>query len=214
MSIHADSAEPDAGTASLKRREVIDGARRVFFAKGFDGATMDEIARAAGVSKATIYVYFDSKEDLFQALVEVDRRKSAERLFEIDEHDPNVAGLLRRIGVTFMTMMVQPDHIKLVRMVVGAAEKFPKIGQVFFETGPCHGGRRLAALLAHHVAMGRLVIEDCEEAAFQFLNLCQGNLVKGLMFAAGPTPTEAQIATTVDHAVRVFLAAYAPKPAS
>ncbi len=196
--------EPESG----KRREIIDGARRVFFDKGFDGASMDEIARASGVSKATIYVYFAGKVELFQALVEVDRRKSAERLFEYDPDDRDVASLLRRIGQTFMTMMVQPDHIRLLRMVIGAAEKFPAVGRTFFEIGPCQGGRRLADLFARQTALGHLAVPDCEAAAFQFFNLCQGNLVKGLLFGLDRQPTEAEIAATVDGAVRVFLAAY------
>ena len=191
-----------------KRREIIDGARRVFFDKGFDGASMDEVARVAGVSKATIYVYFDSKEDLFDALVQLDRARSAEHLFELDDDHPDVASVLKRIGVSFMTMMVRPDHIRLVRMVIGVAEKFPRIGQTFFEGGPCLGGRRLADLLQRQAAAGALAIDDYESAAFQFLNLCQGNIVKGLMFGHGQAASAETIEATVDDAVKVFLAAY------
>lgn len=204
----ATTSSETAEIESRKRRDVLDGARRVFFDKGFDGASMDEIARAGGVSKATIYVYFESKEDLFDALVQVDRRKSAELMFEFESDDPDVARQLRRIGVSFMTMMVRPDHIKMVRMVMGVAEKFPRIGQTFFENGPCHGGRRVADMLARHAEHGRLKIDDCEAAAFQFLNLCQGNIVKGLLFGSEDRPTPAQIEKTVDGAVKVFMAAY------
>lgn len=208
----SDGAEPQIREPEAKkRREIIDGARRVFFDKGFDGASMDEIARASGVSKATIYVYFDSKEALFQSLVETDRRKSAERLFEFDDNDPDINALLHRIGVSFMTMMVQPDHIRLVRMVIGAAEKFPAVGRTFFETGPCHGGRRLAALFARQTELGHLAVEDCEAAAFQFFNLCQGNLAKGLLFGLHEQPGPEQIEATVKGAIRVFLAAYGVK---
>lgn len=207
----ATTTSETAEIESRKRRDVIDGARRVFFDKGFDGASMDEIARAGGVSKATIYVYFESKEDLFDALVQVDRRKSAELMFEFESDDPDVARQLRRIGVSFMTMMVRPDHIKMVRMVMGVAEKFPRIGQTFFENGPCHGGRRVADMLARQAEHGHLKIDDYEAAAFQFLNLCQGNVVKGLLFGSEDRPTPAQIEKTVDGAVKVFLAAYGVK---
>ncbi|WP_454918259.1 TetR/AcrR family transcriptional regulator [Xanthobacter sediminis] len=191
-----------------KRRTIIDGARRVFFDQGFDGASMDEIARASGVSKATIYSYFAGKVELFQALVEVDRRKSAERLFEYDPADSDVASLLTRIGESFMAMMVSPEHIRLIRMVIGAAEKFPAIGRTFFEAGPCQGGRRLADLLARQTALGHLKVEDFQAAAFQFFNLCQGNQVKGLLFGTQSPPTQEEMRATVDSAVRVFLAAY------
>ncbi|MFG1481093.1 TetR/AcrR family transcriptional regulator [Xanthobacter sp. V4C-4] len=201
-------SEPEA----RKRRAIIDGARLVFFDKGFDGASMDEIARASGVSKATIYSYFAGKVELFQALVEADRRKSAEGLFECDPDDPDVARLLTRIGESFMTMMVSPEHIRLIRMVIGAAEQFPAIGRTFFEAGPCRGGRRLADLLARQTALGQLKVEDCELAAFQFFNLCQGNLVKGLLFGTNSPPTQGEIAATVAAAVRVFLAGYGVAP--
>lgn len=203
-SVAPEPAEPEA----RKRRDIIDGARRVFFDKGFDGASMDEIARASAVSKATIYVYFSSKEELFQALVETDRRKSAERLFEFDPADVDVESLLKRIGVSFMTMMVEPDHIRLVRMVIGAAEKFPAVGRTFFDAGPCHGGQRLADLLARQTELGHLKVDDFLMAAFQFFNLCQGNLVKGLFFGTGQQPTHDEIEHSVAGAVRVFLSAY------
>ena len=62
---------PDSrGSEAAKRRQIIDGARRVFLAQGFDAASMGEIAREAGVSKGTLYVYFKSKEELFEAIVE------------------------------------------------------------------------------------------------------------------------------------------------
>ena len=205
------SGAADNELEAKKRHDIIDGARRVFFRKGFDGASMDEIARAASVSKATIYVYFESKADLFRALVEADKRQSAEGMLQIDEIDDDVANLLHRIGVSFMGMMVRPDHIRLVRMVIGVAEKFPAVGQAFFQAGPCQGGRRFADLLRRQVVLGRLEVDDCEAAAFQFFNLCQGNLVKGLMFGTADTPTQQAVEATVAGAVRVFMAAYGPK---
>jgi len=199
---------PRSDVEPAKRREIIDGARRVFFEKGFNGASMDEVARVAGVSKATIYVYFESKEDLFAALVLQDRERSAEHLFELADADTDIGEALRHVGVSFITMMVQPDHIRLVRMVIGVAEQFPRIGRTFFDAGPCHGGRRLAELLQRHADAGRLAMDNTEAAAFQFLNLCQGNFVKGLMFGSGEEVTPQMIETTVDQAVTVFLAAY------
>lgn len=211
MESDTDRAATRAEPESTKRRDIIDGARRVFFDKGFDGASMDEVAKAAGVSKATIYVYFSSKEELFEALVLNDRARSAEHLFVVDPTVGDVASVLRRIGISFMTMMVQPDHIRLVRMVIGVAEKFPRVGRSFFDAGPCHGGQRLAGLLRQQADLGRLVLDDDLAAAHLFLNMCQGMLAKGLLFGNPSPPTPAQIEETVDRAVRVFLAAYGAK---
>jgi AcrR family transcriptional regulator len=196
---------------AAKRRDILDGARRVFRARGFDGASMGEIAKAAGVSKGTLYVYFDSKETLFKTLITVDRRDAAERLFDLDEDEPDLRGVLGRLGRSLVMMMLQPDHIALLRMVIGAAEKFPALGQAFFEAGPCYGVRRLSDYLARQSAAGRLKIDDPDLAAAQFLSLIQGVLTKGPLFGVSKPPAAREIDVTVDSAVAVFFAAYGPR---
>jgi len=83
---------------SAKRRQIMDGARKVFLTQGFDGASMGEIARAAGVSKGTLYVYFDSKEKLFQAITHEACSLQAEGIFSFDHADHDVAAVLARTG--------------------------------------------------------------------------------------------------------------------
>lgn len=212
IDIETPAAPARTEPESSKRRDIIDGARKVFFEKGFDAASMDEVAKAASVSKATIYVYFNSKEELFEALVHNDRARSAEHLFVVDPSIDDVASLLRRIGISFMTMMVQPEHIRLVRMVIAVAERFPRVGRTFFEAGPCHGGQRLADLLRQQADLGRLAIDDDLAAAYVFFNLCQSNQVKGLLFGTEQQPTPSQIEATVDRAVAIFLAYYGTEP--
>ena len=114
-----------------KRRQILDGARTVFLSAGFDGASMGEIARAAGVSKGTLYVYFENKEDLFEALIIQEKTSLAEALFTLDAGDPDVPGVLARLGTSFLTEMCRPEHVSVVRMVIGACEKFPRFGLAF-----------------------------------------------------------------------------------
>src|SRR5918911_783405 len=104
---------------SAKRRQVLDGARQVFLARGFDGASVGEIAKAASVSKGTLYVYFDSKEALFEALIVEERRSLAEVLFQLDADDPDPRSVLRRLGLSFLQMMVRTEHMSSIRMVIG-----------------------------------------------------------------------------------------------
>lgn len=191
-----------------KRRKILAGARRAFFSNGFDGASMGEIARVAGVSKATIYAYFRSKEMLFHALVEDIRGKSAVEMFECSAEESDITIRLNRIGISFVISMVQPDDIRLARLVMGVAEKFPAAGRTFFTVGPCVRGQKLASILAEQNELGQLDIDDCEQAAFQFFNLCEGRKVKGLLYGSQQAPTQEEIATIVASAVRVFLAAY------
>ncbi|SFD99807.1 TetR/AcrR family transcriptional regulator [Methylobacterium sp. 13MFTsu3.1M2] len=193
-----------------KRQQILEGARTVFLAAGFDGASMGEIARAAGVSKGTLYVYFENKEDLFEALTIQEKASLAEALFTLDADDPDVPGVLTRLGSSFLTEMCRPAHVSLVRMVIGASEKFPRFGQVYYQAGPACGVERLSRYLDAQVQAGRLTIADTELAARHFLHLCQAGLLTRLLFAAGGIAGEAEMRYQVDEAVRVFLAGYGP----
>ena len=184
------------------------GARQVFRSAGFDGASMGEIARAARVSKGTLYTYFASKEALFEALTLDERSGLAEALFQLDLSEPDPRTVLRRLGCSFLETMVRSEHISAVRMVIGVADKFPRIGQVFFEAGPNQGMSRLAAYLDRQVASGRLSIADTEMAAQQFLDLCSAWIMKRRLFAVGTAPSAAEIEHRVDQALVMFFAAY------
>ncbi|MEW5424195.1 TetR/AcrR family transcriptional regulator [Amorphus sp. 3PC139-8] len=195
-----------------KCKEILDGARRVFRAEGFDGASMDKIARAAGVSKGTLYVYFRNKEELFKELVALDRSEAAEQIFLGEDDEAEIGDLLQTLGEKFLTMMVAPSHVSLIRMVIGAAEKCPEAGRAFFEMGPCFGIDRVAAYLERQAARGRLDLNDDPKlAAAHFLNLCHGEVAKRLLFGFGDQPSKEQIEATVASAVRVFLCAYGTK---
>src|SRR5580698_11079716 len=93
-----DGVDSDSLDGSAKRRQVMEGARTVFLASGFDGASMNDIARVSGVSKGTLYVYFDSKERLFEALIREERRQQAERLTLFIPGEGDIRVVLRNFG--------------------------------------------------------------------------------------------------------------------
>ena len=134
------------GEDNAKRRQILDGARRVFLADGFDGASMNEVARSAGVSKGTLYVYFTDKQDLFAALIRDEKQSQAEQLCRFDTDDVDVRATLLALGVRLMELMTRPESIAQLRTVVAVAAKFPAIGRAYYEAGPLFGRRRLAAL--------------------------------------------------------------------
>jgi AcrR family transcriptional regulator len=209
----ATAARPQVealGNDSAKRRQILDGARRVFLSAGFDGASMGEIAKAARVSKGTLYVYFESKEALFEALTLSEKAGLAEAVFRLDESDPDVRSAMRRLGLSYIEAMLGADHISSIRMVIGACDKFPRFGQAFYEAGPRTGARRLKAYLDAQVAAGRLRIDDTDLAAEQFLGLCSVRSFKRAIFAVEGRPSSVESARAVDSALMVFFAAYAP----
>lgn len=203
-----------APEVASKRRQILDGARQIFLASGFDGASMGEIARAAGVSKGTLYVYFASKEALFEALTVEEKRAQAEAmLVGLDPDDPDVRGVLRRLGLDVLAMMTRPEHVSSVRMVIGAAEKFPQFGRAYYEAGPEQARARLAAYLERQVAAGRLRPCDPVIAAGHCVDLCHAGTVRRILFGLSGPATEAERERLVDEALRVFFAAYGPQQA-
>jgi AcrR family transcriptional regulator len=191
-----------------KRRQIIDGARQVFMAQGFDAASMGEIARAAGVSKGTLYVYFKSKEDLFEAIVGQQCKAQAEQIFNLDPNDHDVEGVLTRLGTAFVQFLCRPGGAPPLRAVIAIAERMPELGRRFYETGPAVGAAQLTSYLRAQVAAGVLAVEDCEVAAAQFLDACLATVFKPILFNFGATPGPERIDHVVRIAVRVFLAAY------
>jgi AcrR family transcriptional regulator len=111
----ATTVEPDD---SAKRRQIIEGARQVFLAQGFDGASMGRIAREAGVSKGTLYVYFTSKEDLFQVVAYDECLAQAEQVFTLDPADRDVATVLTRLGTAFVKFLCRPERMAPFRTIM------------------------------------------------------------------------------------------------
>ena len=192
---------------SAKRRQIMDGARRVFLADGFDGASMNDIARMAGVSKGTLYVYFPSKEQLFEAMIREDRRQQAERIV-IPAGEPDPREALMAFGLRLLTLMTQPEMMAQVRIVIAATTKFPSLGRAFYEAGPCYGEACLAERLEEWRAAGLLAFGDSRRAARQFLDLCKSGIFAACLFGAVSEVSAGEIAQTVQEAVDLFLRVY------
>jgi len=193
---------------SAKRRQIIEGARQAFMAQGFDATSMNEIAKAAGVSKGTLYVYFQNKEQLFEAIVGNECRAQGERIFALDPADHNVERVLEQLGIAFVEFLCRPDRAPALRAVIAISERMPELGRRFYETGPAFGLSQLTTYFEAQVAAGVLAIEDCEVAAAQFIDSCLATVFKPILFNFGSAPTPERTAHVVKIAVRTFLAAY------
>lgn len=194
---------------SAKRRQIIEGARAVFLAQGFDAASMNDIARKAGVSKGTLYVYFDSKEKLFQAIADEQCHKQAESVFVLDDADHDVAATLMRLGTAFTTFMCNRSTSS-IRTVIAIADRMPELGRQFYEAGPAVGIGKVSGYLQVQVAAGVLAIDlaDCDIVAGQFLESCLAGTFKPVLFNFAPPPPPERIAHVVGIAVRAFMKAY------
>jgi AcrR family transcriptional regulator len=196
---------------SSKRRQILDGARKVFMNLGFDGASMGEIARSAGVSKGTLYVYFADKNRLFEAIVEQEQLEQGRIAFNLDPAR-DAETTLREFGRAYIQILCRPSGGSAVRTVMAIAERMPEVGRRFYEHVLQKTINRLAEYLAAHVKGGDLAIDDCQLAASQFILMCQASLFLPFVFQVAPAPSAERVERVVDSATRMFLAAYRAKP--
>jgi AcrR family transcriptional regulator len=193
-----------------KRRQILDGARKVFMDLGFDGASMGEIARSAGVSKGTLYVYFADKYRLFEAIVEQEANEQGEIAFNFDPAR-DVTTTLHEFGEAYIALICRPGGGSAIRTVMAIAERMPEVGRRYYERVLEKTINRLAAYLEVHVKLDELAIEDCQLAASQFMLMCQASLFLPFIFQAAPPPSPERIGRVIESAVRMFLAAYRAK---
>ncbi|MCP3464360.1 MULTISPECIES: TetR/AcrR family transcriptional regulator [unclassified Bradyrhizobium] len=195
---------------SSKRRQILDGARRVFMDLGFDGASMGEIARAAAVSKGTLYVYFADKCALFEAILEEEALQHGQVVFNFDPAR-DAETTLKEFGQAYIHLLCRPGGGSAIRTVMAIAERMPDVGRRYYGRVLDKTINRLADYLKAHVASGDLAIDDCDLAASQFMELCKASLFLPFVFQAAPAPSEERMTEVVDSATRMFLAAYRGK---
>ena len=187
---------------------ILDAARDVFLERGYSVTTMDVVAQAAGVSKATVYALFTSKDQLFAAVIE---REGEQQTAAIDATGGvAVADVLRRFATDAAALLLSPSNTAMSRTVSSEALRYPEVGRLFYANGPDRLIGRLARYLAQAMKQGQLRKADSRLAASQFLAVIVGDLQ--LRLAMGlPTPSRAEQRNVVKAGVDMFIRAYQPE---
>ena len=196
-----------SATVSPKRRAVIDAAEQLFLAHGYGDTSMDAVARLAGVSKATLYVHFTSKDVLFATIV--GERGMMQKFDETDlpaEIDDLRASLMR-IGHCWLDFMMRPRTLAIYRIAVAESVRFPELGRAFYLNGPAKTHRRFAEWARGLQARGMIEVEDLDSAAWQFFALLRGLMFMRATLAVDP-PDAAEIDAGVRDAVQTWLKAF------
>jgi len=203
--MNAPKAVPRRGR---KFDQVIEGARHVFMADGFEGASVDDIARAAEVSKATLYSYFADKRLLF---MEVARRECARQAEEsealIDTTLPP-RQVLRLAARRMLGFILSDFGQRVFRICVAEADRFPDLGREFYESGPALVRERIKTYFRDAVGRGELRIDDFDLAADQFAELCKADLFPRLVFGIDRRFSSAEVDRVIEGAVETFMARY------
>ena len=200
----------DGGDIKRGRKfdQVLDGAREVFMAAGFEGASVDEIARAASVSKATLYSYFPDKRLLFAEVARVEACKQAQlSLDEIDFAGPP-AGVLRIAGKRLLTFITSEFGQQMITLCTAESGRFPELGRQFYDSGPGLVRQHFATYFEKATAAGLLDIDDTLLAADQFAELCKAGIFARMQCGVQTRFTEDEIDKVVDGAVEMFMARY------
>ena len=207
--------DQDDGRSARKRRAILEAATEVFLRYGYRGASMDEIATRAAVSKQTVYKHFADKERLFSEIVigTVDEasdpvQTEVRSLQDSGDLEADLRDLARRQ----LTKVMQPRLLALRRLVIAEAGRFPELGRVFYERGPGRTMATLADTFERLAARGVLQIEDPQLAAAHFNWLIMSSPVnEAMLLGREELPSAADLDRHVKTGVRVFLAAYAPQ---
>lgn len=193
-----------------KVEQILEAARKLFLEQSYDTVSTDQIAKVAKVSKATLYVYFPSKEKLFETLVTQHCRATAQNMSREIDLGEDVEIVLGRIARNFLAMFANPDALALCRTVIGQATRFPELGRMFHETGPRVVKERVGAFLAEATRRGDLDVPDPQLAAAQFLQLVAADVPITSLLGVRTADLD-QMDETVESGIAMFLARYGRK---
>ena len=194
--------------------QVVDGAREIFLRDGFEGASVDDIARAAGVSKATLYSYFPDKRLLFMEVATRQCKEQARTSIESIDSSQPPRDVLSRVAHQFLGFIYSDMGQRIFRICVAEADRFPQLGQEFYHSGPMIMRAAMVDYLRQAVDRGELRIDDFDLAADQFAELCKADVWPKLVFGIIQSVSDDEKARVIDGAVSTFLSRYGREDAA
>ena len=194
-----------------KYDQVLMGARSVFIACGYGDANMDEVARTAKVSKATVYSYFPDKQSLFIEVVKAECEHMADNAMEEIDQSKDIRQVLNKAAGYMVNFFLSEFSQRMFRICVSEADRIPELGRQFYENGPMMGRQHIAKYLRKAADSGEVEIYDFELAADQFAELCKATLWPQAVFGIRSEFDDDEKQQVVSAAVETFCRAYAPK---
>lgn len=188
--------------------QVLKGAREIFMRDGFEGASVDDIAKAAGVSKATLYSYFPDKRLLFMEVASTECNRQAEATVQVIDRSAPVRVVLDQAARQMVGIFTSEFSQRMFRVCVAESDRFPELGQKFYESGPLTARAHVTDYLQEAVRRGELQVPDVTLAADQFLELCKADIFARSVFGIKSRFTPAEVDRVVTGAVDMFLARY------
>jgi TetR/AcrR family transcriptional repressor of mexJK operon len=200
------------GRTVRKQRAILDAARQVFLENGYPGASMDEVAAVANVSKVTVYKHFSDKQSLFTAVFTraiEDAEQNTRLLVDRLGASEDIQADLRTFARQHIRDVTQPHLIQMRRMIIAEAHRFPELARSWHRAGPERAHATLARQLQQLAHRGVLRMADPLLAAQHLNYLILSVPVNEAMFTGRDRPySHRQLERFADEGARVFLAAY------
>lgn len=195
-----------------RHREILEAAVGIFLAKGYDGATMEEIASRAGVSKQTVYKHFTDKYHLYAEIVLSTTDDMSTLIGLIAEELPttrDLRGDLEQLAQTFLAALMQPRVLRLRRLVISSADRFPEISTAWYEKGFERVLRALASCFQALEQRRLLDIDNATVAAEHFVGMLFWIPVNKAMFSGDDHYADSHdLIEVANAAAATFLNAY------
>jgi AcrR family transcriptional regulator len=208
----AETFSPSAGRRPEKTEAILEAAGQLFREHGYGAVSMDQIAREAGVSKATVYAHFESKDRLFAAMVHNACRVYAEGLMPAVTEMEDVRAALTHICREIERFLLSPKTLGIYRVIIAEGPRFPELVQAFVESGPLPFRKMLAEFFEANNRRGTLNVPNPRLAAHQLIWLVRGPLYLQRVLDLGAlTKDEPGVEEVVMGAVDMFMKSYAPK---
>src|SRR3954471_11540981 len=207
----AETFAPSAGRRPEKTEAILDAAGQLFREHGYGAVSMDQIAREAGVSKATVYAHFESKDRLFATMIQHGCRVYAEGLMPALTDMEDVRAALTRICREIERFLLAPKTLGIYRVIIAEGPRFPELVQAFIEQGPLPFRKMLAEFFEAANRRGALKVPNPVLAANQLVWLVRGPLYLERMLNLSDTLWEKQsVDEVVTSAVDMIMKGYAP----
>ncbi|HWU50358.1 MAG TPA: TetR/AcrR family transcriptional regulator [Asticcacaulis sp.] len=194
-----------------RREAILDVATDVFLKEGYASASMSTIAAKVGGSKGTLYNYFKSKEELFEAYVQRSCVFHRGEIAHLLTDDGDARTVMTRFAKGYVRAFTAEPALQNWRVISAESHKSPDVGRMFYEAGPLTGARIIAAYIEKARDRGELTVSDVMVAAHHFTSLIHGRLLKARLLAYAPEPSDAEIDAEVEAAMFVFFSAYGAK---
>jgi AcrR family transcriptional regulator len=189
--------------------KVLSAAFDAFAAKGFDGATIGEIAAAAGVSKRTLYERYADKADLFRALLAWGCRGNLPT--EPPASDIDAEAALVRHAEAVLSAVMRPESIELARIVIGAAPRFPELARLFDDMTRT-ASLKIVKGLAARLAAEKRIAADPDRFAADFIGLLRSDGWHRALLGVAPPLAQSKVRSEARRAIAGLIAAHAPRP--